>query len=75
MLARVGVAGDRRAFRRHPRATSGSIADLDLPPGKTEMEVERMLAALAAKNVAAGSCHFSSAPAPISITSPQASII
>ncbi|MGH6811366.1 MAG: aminomethyl-transferring glycine dehydrogenase subunit GcvPA [Methylocella sp.] len=57
MLARIGVAGIDALFADIP-AAKRLEQDLDLPPRKTEMEVERVLSRLAAKNVAAGSVPF-----------------
>ena len=57
MLARVGAAGIDALFADIPEAKRLDH-DLDLPPRKTEMEVERSLSQLAAKNVAAGSVPF-----------------
>jgi len=57
MLARIGVSGIDALFADIPKAKRLEC-DLDLPPRKTEMEVERLLSGLAAKNVAAGSVPF-----------------
>jgi glycine dehydrogenase subunit 1 len=57
MLARIGVSGIDALFADIPKAKRLEY-DLDLPPRKTEMEVERLLSGLAAKNVAAGSVPF-----------------
>ena len=57
MLARIGVNGIDALFADIPKAKRLEH-DLDLPPRKTEMEVERLLSGLAAKNVAAGSVPF-----------------
>jgi glycine dehydrogenase subunit 1 len=57
MLARIGVSGIDALFADIPKAKRFEY-DLDLPPRKTEMEVERLLSGLAAKNVAAGSVPF-----------------
>jgi glycine dehydrogenase subunit 1 len=57
MLARIGVSGIDALFADIPKAKRLEY-DLDLPPRKTEMEVERLLSVLAAKNVAAGSVPF-----------------
>jgi glycine dehydrogenase subunit 1 len=57
MLARIGVSGIDALFADIP-AAKRLERDLDLPPRKTEMEVERLLAELAAKNAAAGSVPF-----------------
>jgi glycine dehydrogenase subunit 1 len=57
MLARVGVASIDTLFADIP-AQKRLDHDLDLPARKTEMDVERLLSGLAAKNVAAGSGPF-----------------
>ena len=57
MLARIGVSHIDALFADIPAARRLE-RDLDLPPRKTEMEVERLLCGLAAKNVAAGSVPF-----------------
>ncbi|WOJ88269.1 aminomethyl-transferring glycine dehydrogenase subunit GcvPA [Methylocapsa polymorpha] len=57
MLARVGVADIDALFADIP-ADKRLDHDLDLPRRKSEMEVQRLLAGLAAKNVAAGSVPF-----------------
>jgi len=57
MLACIGVSGIDALFADIPRAKRLEC-DLDLPARKTEMEVERMLSLLAAKNVAAGAVPF-----------------
>jgi glycine dehydrogenase subunit 1 len=57
MLARIGVSGIDALFADIPKAKRLEY-DLDLPPRKTEMEVERLLSGLAEKNVAAGSVPF-----------------
>ncbi|MGB6176017.1 MAG: aminomethyl-transferring glycine dehydrogenase subunit GcvPA [Methylocella sp.] len=57
MLARIGVGHIDALFAGIPNAKRLE-QDLDLPPRKTEMEVERLLSGLAAKNVAAGSVPF-----------------
>jgi glycine dehydrogenase subunit 1 len=57
MLARVGAASIDALFTDIP-AAKRLDHDLDLPHRKTEMDVERRLAGLAAKNVAAGSVPF-----------------
>ena len=56
MLATIGVAGIDELFRDVPEAARG--AKFDLPPHAGEMEVERLLSGLAARNVAAGSGPF-----------------
>jgi glycine dehydrogenase subunit 1 len=57
MLARIGVAGIDDLFADVPR--DKLLADLvHLPNGKSEIDVERELGRLAARNVAAGSVAF-----------------
>ena len=55
MLSRIGVRHIDELFADVPAAT---LRSPDLPPAKTELEVERALAQLAARNVAAGSVPF-----------------
>jgi glycine dehydrogenase subunit 1 len=55
MLARVGVRHIDDLFADVPAST---LRSLDLPPGKSELEVERTLARMAAGNVPAGSVPF-----------------
>ena len=57
MLARIGVDHIDALFADIPKAKRLEY-DRDLPPRKTEMEVERLLSGLAAKNVAAGTVPF-----------------
>lgn len=57
MLARIGVKSIDALFAGIPE-DKRLKQDLDLPSRKTEMEVERLLGKLAAKNVAAGSVPF-----------------
>src|SRR2546423_616760 len=57
MLARIGVDSIDDLFADIPR-DKRLEQDLELPPRKSEMEVERLLSALAARNVAAGSVPF-----------------
>ncbi len=57
MLTRIGVSSIDALFADIPKAKRLEC-DLDLPPRKTEMDVERLLSGLAAKNVAAGSVPF-----------------
>ena len=58
MLARSRRAEHRRAVRRHSRRQAALTRLLDMPNGMSEIEVERALGALAARNVAAGSVPF-----------------
>ncbi|MGO8740456.1 aminomethyl-transferring glycine dehydrogenase subunit GcvPA [Rhodoblastus sp.] len=57
MLARIGVASVNALYADAPRDAL-LTAPLDLPKRQTELEVERRLSALAAKNVAAGAVPF-----------------
>src|SRR5947209_3717373 len=55
MLSRIGVRHIDQLFADVPAAT---LRSPDLPAGKSELEVERALAQLAARNVAAASVPF-----------------
>src|SRR6266516_1423597 len=55
MLSRVGVRHIDDLFADVPAAT---LRSPELPPGKSELEVERTLAQMAARNVPAGSVAF-----------------
>src|SRR5215471_7429731 len=55
MLARIGVRNIDALFADVP---SAALHAPDLPPGKSELEVERALGQLAAGNVVAGSVPF-----------------
>jgi glycine dehydrogenase subunit 1 len=57
MLARIGAASVDDLFADIPAAKRISGL-LDLPPSKSEIEVERILGAMAARNVAAGAVPF-----------------
>ena len=57
MLAKIGVAGIDALFADIP-ADKRLNGRLDLPNAKGELEVERTLAKLAARNVAAGAVPF-----------------
>lgn len=57
MLARIGVAHINDLFADIP-ASHRLDQGLELPPHKSEIEVERLLSGLAAKNMAAGSVPF-----------------
>ncbi len=57
MLARIGVGHIDALFADIPQVKRLEQG-LDLPPGKSEMEVERLLSGLAARNVVAGSVPF-----------------
>jgi glycine dehydrogenase subunit 1 len=56
MLAKIGAPGIDDLFRDVPE--TARAAEFALPPHAGEMEVERILARLAARNVAAGSSPF-----------------
>jgi glycine dehydrogenase subunit 1 len=57
MLARIGVSGVEALFADIP-AAKRLPGLLDLPASKSEIEVERILGRMAARNVAAGSVPF-----------------
>ena len=57
MLARIGVSGIDDLFAGVPRSAWREELP-DLPASKSEMEVERLLSAMAAKNVAAAGVPF-----------------
>jgi glycine dehydrogenase subunit 1 len=54
MLAKIGVPDMDALYRDVPRAAHVNLSAFDLPDTQGEMEVERALARLAARNVAAG---------------------
>jgi len=58
MLAKIGAPDMDALFRDVPRAAYVKLSAFDLPETQGEMEVERALAKLAAKNVAAGAGPF-----------------
>lgn len=58
MLARIGVANVDALFRDVPEQALVPLSALDLPDSQGELEVERALSRLAAKNVAAGAAPF-----------------
>ena len=58
MLAKIGAPDMDALFRDVPRAAHVKLSAFDLPETQGEMEVERALAKLAAKNVAAGAGPF-----------------
>jgi glycine dehydrogenase subunit 1 len=58
MLAKIGVSEVDALFRDVPRAAMTSLSAFDLPDTQGEMEVERALSKLAARNVAAGAVPF-----------------
>src|ERR1700754_1612969 len=55
MLARIGAPNIDALFRDVPREAVVPLSAFDLPDTQGELEVERALAKLAAKNIAAGS--------------------
>ena len=57
MLAAIGVPSVDALFRDVPQQARQTTA-IDLPPHQGELEVERALSSMAAKNVAAGSVPF-----------------
>ena len=58
MLARIGMPDIDALFRDVPAAAVVPLSAFDLPDTKGELEVERTLAKLAARNVAAGDAPF-----------------
>ncbi|HKX64157.1 MAG TPA: aminomethyl-transferring glycine dehydrogenase subunit GcvPA, partial [Rhizomicrobium sp.] len=58
MLARIGAPDVDALFRDVPKAALAPLSKFDLPDTQGEMEVERALSRLAAKNVAAGAAPF-----------------
>jgi len=58
MLARIGVDGMDALYRDVPRAAIVGLPAFDLPDTQGEMEVERAMTRLAAKNMAAGAGPF-----------------
>src|SRR6202789_1390686 len=58
MLARIGAPDVDALFRDVPEAAMAPLSVFDLPDTQGEMEVERALSKLAAKNVAAGAGPF-----------------
>ncbi len=55
MLGRIGAPGIDALFKDVPREAVVPLSVFDLPDGQGEMEVERALTKLAARNLAAGS--------------------
>ena len=73
MLGKIGISNIDALFATVPKdKLLGGL--LDLPKGKSELEVERSMGRLAAQNTPADRCLSSSAPVPISITCRRASI-
>jgi glycine dehydrogenase subunit 1 len=58
MLARIGAPDMDALFRDVPRSAHVALSAFDLPDTQGELEVERALARLAAKNIAAGAAPF-----------------
>src|ERR1700733_7591633 len=58
MLARIGVPDVDALFGDVPKAALAPLSAFDLPDTKGELEVERIMSRLAAKNVAAGGGPF-----------------
>jgi len=58
MLARIGVSDVDALFRDVPKAVLAPLSAFNLPDTQGELEVERALTRLAAKNAAAGSGPF-----------------
>src|SRR5436190_6835114 len=58
MLARIGAPDVDALFRDVPKAALAPLSLFDLPDTQGEMEVERALSKLAARNVAAGAAPF-----------------
>src|SRR4029078_3159560 len=58
MLARIGAPDMDALFRDVPKAALAPLSAFDLPDTQGEMEVERALSKLAARNVAAGAAPF-----------------
>ena len=74
MLGVIGAKSIDDLFRDVPdRAKRSGL--VDLPKRKGELDVERALSKMAAKNVSAGSVPFSSVQGPIVIMCRQRSII
>ena len=55
MLAKIGVSEIDALFRDVPKGAIAPLSVFDLPKTQGEMEVERAMSRLAAKNIAAGS--------------------
>src|SRR6201999_820089 len=58
MLAKIGAADVDVLFRDVPKAALAPLSAFDLPDTQGELEVERALTRLAARNVAAGAAPF-----------------
>ena len=58
MLTKIGVADMDALFRDVPKSAVVPLSAFDLPDTQGELEVDRLLSRMAAKNVAAGSVPF-----------------
>jgi glycine dehydrogenase subunit 1 len=58
MLARIGATNIDALFRDVPKSAVVPLSAFDLPDTKGELEVDRLLSRMAAKNMAAGSVPF-----------------
>src|SRR3954464_5689190 len=58
MLAKIGVSDGDALFRDVPKSALTSLSTFDLPDTQGELEVERAMSKLAAKNTAAGAAPF-----------------
>jgi glycine cleavage system P protein (glycine dehydrogenase) subunit 1 len=58
MLSKIGAKGIDALFRDVPKSAVVPLSAFDLPDTKSELEVERALSRMAARNVAAGSVPF-----------------
>src|SRR5882757_6295161 len=58
MLAKIGAPHVDALFRDVPKSALAALSLFDLPDTKGELEVERIMSRLAAKNVAAGAAPF-----------------
>ena len=58
MLAKIGASDVDALFRDVPKSALTSLSTFDLPDTQGELEVERALSKLAAKNTAAGAAPF-----------------
>src|SRR5258705_11062896 len=58
MLARIGASDVDALFRDVPKSALAPLSAFDLPDTQGELEVERALSKLAARNIAAGAAPF-----------------
>lgn len=58
MLAKIGVADVDALFRDVPKSALTQLSTFDLPDTQGELEVERAMSKLAARNIAAGAAPF-----------------